>query len=67
MPATSDLDRSTAFTILLDVDPGFGQLDVRVGRERVTAFLTDWSRSTAKDMYRFAVEWVRKNPLAVDA
>lgn len=63
MPASNGLDRSTAFTIMLDIDPGFGKLDVRLGRERVTVFLSDWHRSTGTDMYRYAVEWVRTHPI----
>lgn len=63
MPVRSDLDRSTAFTILLDVDSEFGAMDVQEGRKRVTVFLEAWYASDARDMYRFAVEWVRHHPV----
>ncbi|TQM01690.1 hypothetical protein [Pseudonocardia kunmingensis] len=66
MPATSDLDRSTAFTILLHIDPGFANLETTAGLARVTAFLRDWACSNATDMYRFGIGWVQANPLTTE-
>lgn len=63
MPTLSDWDRSTAFTIFLDVDPGFAQMDSRAGRERITEFIKSWNTSSSADMHAFALEWIRRHPI----
>ena len=60
MAVRSDLDRSTMFTILLDVSPKFGAMSTAQGRHVVTEALAAWDDSTAVDMYRFTVEWINK-------
>ena len=52
-----DLDRSVAFSILLDVMPGYGE-SVDDGGATITAFLNDWYEDPGTDMYAFAKGWV---------
>lgn len=54
----SDLDRSCAFTCLLDLDPNFGRLELRAGSERVTVLLAAWYESDSTDMFAFCREWL---------
>ena len=52
------LDRSAAFTCLLDLDPDYGAMEVHAGEQRVTDFLADWYQSDSTDMYAFCREWL---------
>lgn len=55
-----DLDRSVAFSILLDVVPGYGD-QVDDGGRSITEFLTAWYEDPSTDMYEFAQRWARKD------
>lgn len=55
----NDLDRSAAFTILLDVDPQFGS-SIEDGGATITSFLEDWHADPSTNMYKFAQGWVNK-------
>jgi len=52
-----DLDRSVAFSILLDVFPGYAE-SVDDGGKSITAFLVDWYEDPSLDMYEFARRWI---------
>jgi hypothetical protein len=55
------LDRSAAFTALLDLDPqGFGREDMDTSSVTITRFLEDWYRSADTNMYEFARRWLAK-------
>jgi hypothetical protein len=56
------IDRSLAFTALLDLDPAFGPMEQGKGSERITAFLADWHGSGHTDMYAYAREWIAAHP-----
>lgn len=51
------MDRSVAFTILLDVWPDYGNSPVD-GGQSITAFLDDWYADPSTDMYEFAQRWI---------
>lgn len=52
-----DGDRSTAFSILLDVWEGYGD-STDDGGKSITAFLADWYEDPSLNMYEFAQRWV---------
>jgi len=52
-----DLDRSVAFSILLDVFPGYAE-SVDDGGKSITAFLADWYEDPSTSMYEFAKRWI---------
>ena len=53
------LDRSAAFTVLLELSPqGFGKTEWHAGEDLVTTFLEDWRESDAKDMFAFGQTWL---------
>jgi len=54
--AKLDIDRSLAFTALLEI-PAFRALEGREGERVVTAFLADWYQAPDTDMYRYAMAW----------
>lgn len=58
------IDRSLAFTALLDLDPAFGPMESGKGSERITAFLADWHKSGHTSMYDYAREWVDQQKIA---
>jgi hypothetical protein len=60
-PQRFTVDRSTMFTVLLDVDPTFGRMESSAGRQRVSAALEAWYRSTSTDMHAFARTWSREH------
>ena len=51
-----DLDRSAAFTVLLDVLPGYAE-SVDDGGRTVTEFLAAWYDDASTDMHEFARRW----------
>ena len=55
------LDRSAAFTALLEFAPWFGQAESRQAGAIVTAFLVDFYRSGSKDMAEYARGWAAGN------
>lgn len=58
------LDRSLAFTALLEHDEEFRGMDMNQGAERITEFLADWERAGRPQMFDYGREWVaeRKAP-----
>lgn len=54
-----DLDRSVAFTLLLEYYPGWGDTVDDGGRD-VTRFLDDWYGDPSLDMGEFARRWVTR-------
>lgn len=54
-----DLDRSTAFTVLLELYPGWGDT-VDDGGADVTRFLQDWYVDPSLDMAEFARRWIAR-------
>jgi hypothetical protein len=58
MATRTPIDRSLAFTALLELDPeGFGKSGPE-GGQTITTFLKDWYASDAKDMYAYCKEWL---------
>jgi len=53
------LDRSAAFTALLEVSEEFRQADSREGTKVIDVFLADWYKSPSLNMYEFAREWAK--------
>jgi hypothetical protein len=57
--ARNPLDRSLAFTALLDLDPeGFGKSSDPEGAQTITTFLGDFYDSGARNMYTYAQSWL---------
>ena len=52
------LDRSAAFTALLEFAPWFGRMESREAEVVVTWFLADFYRSGSKHMAAYARRWV---------
>lgn len=57
-----DLDRSVAFTILLELLPGYAESPDDDGGRTVTEFLTDWYADPSTDMYEFGRRWAETRP-----
>ncbi len=55
------LDRSAAFTALLEFAPWFGRTESRQAGAVMTAFLADFYRSGSKDMAAYARRWAAGN------
>jgi len=53
-----NLDRSLAFTALLEHDPDFAGLDMNAGGERITEFLADWTKAGKPQMFEYSKQWV---------
>jgi hypothetical protein len=57
--ARNPLDRSAAFTALLELDPeGFGKQDMDTSGKTITTFLADFYESDATNMYTYAQSWL---------
>src|SRR5262245_26522114 len=57
--ARNPLDRSLAFTTLLELDPeGFGKSSDPEGAQTITTFLGDFYQSGATNMYTYCREWL---------
>ena len=57
--ARNPLDRSAAFTALLELDPdGFGKSSHPESTKTITTFLDDFYRSGATNMYAYCREWL---------
>jgi hypothetical protein len=58
------MDRSLAFTALLETDEDFRSLDMNASGERISEFLGDWERAGKPPMIHYSREWVagRKAP-----
>jgi hypothetical protein len=57
--ARNPLDRSAAFTALLELDPeGFGKQDINTSGQTITTFLGDFYQSGATNMYTYCREWL---------
>src|SRR5258707_11269391 len=53
------LDRSAAFTCLLELDPeGFGKQDMNTSGETISRFLEDFRQSGQARMYEYAQQWL---------
>jgi hypothetical protein len=53
------LDRSAAFTALLELDrDGFGKQDMEASGKAIDEFLESWYASDSKDMYKHAQTWL---------
>lgn len=59
MKPRHDLDRSVAFSVLIDVDAEFADSPADDGR-MVTAFLDAWYADPSLDMHEFGVRWVAR-------
>jgi len=56
---SNPLDRSAAFTALLDLDPeGFGKSDLQESGATITRFLAAFDQSGQGSMYDFAKTWI---------
>jgi hypothetical protein len=51
------LDPSLAFTALLELFPGYRQMDARDGDKLTAALVADWRASDGTDMWAYAREW----------
>ncbi len=58
------LDRSAAFTALLELSPEFGKTDMNTAGELITELLQSWRASDSRDMFAHAREWLGANPIA---
>ena len=57
--ARNPLDRSAAFTTLLELDPeGFGKSSEPESAKTITTFLDDFYKSGATNMYTYCREWL---------
>lgn len=57
------LDRSAAFSALLDLSPEFGETKASRGSEIITLFLADfYDQPEAPSMYDYAKIWLEENP-----
>src|SRR5215467_2907163 len=57
--ARNPLDRSAAFTALLELDPeGFGKSSDPESTKTITTFLDDFYQSGATNMYTYCREWL---------
>lgn len=55
-----DLDRSVAFTILLEVLPGYAESEDNDGGATITRFLDAWYADTEfTDMWAFGHRWAK--------
>jgi hypothetical protein len=55
------LDRSAAFTALLELDrDGFGKQDMRESDKTVSAFLEDWYQADSTNMWDYARQWLER-------
>ncbi len=53
------LDRSAAFTCLLELDPeGFGKQDMNTSGQTISRFLEDFHQSGQTRMYEYAQQWL---------
>src|SRR5258708_9540225 len=53
------LDRSAAFTCLLELDPeGFGKQDMNTSGQTISRFLEDFYQSGQTRMYEYAQQWL---------
>jgi hypothetical protein len=57
------LDRSAAFSALLELSPEFGKTDLNTSGQLITEFLDSWRTSDSKDMFAHAREWLGANPI----
>lgn len=57
MTQRNPLDRSVAFTALLELRPGFGQLENKAASVMTGRFLEDFYASGSKDMGAYARSW----------
>ena len=57
MKLAHPLDRSVAFTILLDLSPAYADSTTDDG-DLITEFLEDWYADPGLDMYAFGKVWV---------
>lgn len=53
------VDRSLAFTALLDLSPEFGRMDLDRSGGEITRFLADYYESGQTNMYAYARGWLR--------
>lgn len=54
-PQKYPLDRSAAFTALLELDPeGFGKQDAEASSRAITEFLEDWYAADSTSMWDYA-------------
>jgi hypothetical protein len=58
------IERSLAFTALLEHDAEFGAMDMNQGSARIDEFMRDWENAGKPQMFEFGREWVaeRKAP-----
>lgn len=61
------LDRSAAFSALLELSPEFGKADMEAGSQLITEFLESWRASDSKNMFAHAREWLKANPIGQQA
>lgn len=59
--ARTPIDRSLAFTAMLERYPGFGQMTDAEAGPLIDEFLADWYRSGHTDMYAYAGEWAGRD------
>lgn len=60
-PGTRPLDRSAAFTALLELSEGFRQSDMHQGGRMITSFLADFYTSGGTNMYEYARGWTERD------
>jgi hypothetical protein len=65
MTQRNPLDRSVAFTALLELRPGFGQTESKAASVLVDEFLEDFYASGSKDMGAWARTWQPRPPVVV--
>jgi hypothetical protein len=53
-----DIDRSLAYTALLELDEEFGKLNARRAAEEVTALVTAWRTADSTDKWEFTRSWI---------
>jgi len=61
------IDRSLAFTALLEHDEEFRGMDMNASGERITEYLNDWEAAGRPPMFEHTREWVaERKALAAD-
>jgi hypothetical protein len=64
--APVNLDRSLAFTALLELWPGYGRLVDREATALIDQLLADFRASGDLNMWRFAVTWCKRGDQDAD-
>jgi hypothetical protein len=66
--STNPIDRSLAFTALLEHDPSFGSMEQEDASGLISKLLTDYNQQGSRgNLYEFTRDWVQQHSGAVRA